>query len=145
MTSVSPIFAIIFAYLLSFNVSYAFSKSIFSKSIDLNFLLSSNCLILASSSEPWGLVVNEALYHGCPAIVSDKCGCVDELINDSVNGYKFNMGDTTNLSMEMMKAISNFINTEKLTNDCKSSISIYTPYNAAKEIYLAINSVGGKL
>ena len=37
------------------------------------------CMILPGSSEPWELVVNEALSYGCPAIVSDRCGCFPEL------------------------------------------------------------------
>ncbi len=41
--------------------------------------LRATALVLPSLSEPWGLVVNEALHHGCPVIVSDRCGCVPEL------------------------------------------------------------------
>jgi len=33
---------------------------------------------MPSTSEPWGLVVNEALACGCPAIVSSQCACVPE-------------------------------------------------------------------
>jgi glycosyltransferase involved in cell wall biosynthesis len=42
--------------------------------------------ILPSISEPWGLVVEEALYFGLPVIVSKNCGSC-ELIEDGVNGY----------------------------------------------------------
>jgi glycosyltransferase involved in cell wall biosynthesis len=45
------------------------------------------CLILPSVSEPWGLVVNEAMASGLPVIVSDRCGCADDLVEDGVNGY----------------------------------------------------------
>ena len=34
------------------------------------------CMVLPSVREPWGLVTNEALSHGCPVIVSESCGCV---------------------------------------------------------------------
>lgn len=43
-------------------------------------------LILPSLSEPWGLVIEEALYFGLPVIISDKCGGM-ELIQNGVNGY----------------------------------------------------------
>ncbi len=43
-------------------------------------------LVLPSTFEPWGLVVNEALAAGCPVIVSSACGCVDDLF---VNGKQF--------------------------------------------------------
>ncbi len=45
--------------------------------------------VLASSFEPWGLVVNEALACRIPAIVSDKVGAGDDLIIDGKNGTVF--------------------------------------------------------
>jgi glycosyltransferase involved in cell wall biosynthesis len=38
------------------------------------FFRSIDFLILPSLAEPWGLVVNEALYRGCLCAVSDQCG-----------------------------------------------------------------------
>jgi glycosyltransferase involved in cell wall biosynthesis len=38
----------------------------------------SDCLILPSHEEVWGLVVNEAYYSGLKIIASDKCGCVPQ-------------------------------------------------------------------
>jgi len=41
----------------------------------------------ASTSEQWGLVVNEAIASGLPVIVSNRCGCAKELVNG--NGLTF--------------------------------------------------------
>ena len=38
--------------------------------------------VLPSRSEPWGLVVEEALNNGTPVIVSDKVGCRLDLVTD---------------------------------------------------------------
>jgi glycosyltransferase involved in cell wall biosynthesis len=43
-------------------------------------------LILPSLIEPWGLVVDEALYFNTPVIISKNCGAKD-LINSGFNGY----------------------------------------------------------
>lgn len=43
--------------------------------------LASSCLVLPSLSEPWGLVVNEALSNGCPVLVSHRCGCASDLLS----------------------------------------------------------------
>jgi glycosyltransferase involved in cell wall biosynthesis len=43
-------------------------------------------LILASTNEVWGLVVNEALAAGLHAVVSDKCG-VAEFVKDMKGAY----------------------------------------------------------
>lgn len=45
--------------------------------------------ILPSLSEPWGLVVNEAMASSLPVIVSENCGCVPELVHESDNGFRF--------------------------------------------------------
>jgi 1,2-diacylglycerol 3-alpha-glucosyltransferase len=43
----------------------------------------------ASISEPWGLVVNEAMASGLPLVVSKKCGCIPELLEEGRNGFSF--------------------------------------------------------
>jgi 1,2-diacylglycerol 3-alpha-glucosyltransferase len=55
------------------------------------------CLILPSLSEPWGLVVNEAMASGLPVIVSDRCGCADELVDQGENGLVFPAEDRSAL------------------------------------------------
>ena len=52
----------------------------------------------ASTTEQWGLVVNEALSAGLPVIVSDRCGCAPELVRHGDNGYTFDPGDENELS-----------------------------------------------
>lgn len=46
-------------------------------------------LVLPSTEEVWGLVVNEALACGTPALVSTKCGCAPDLIREGFNGNTF--------------------------------------------------------
>ena len=57
-----------------------------------------DCLVLPSSSETWGLVVNEAMASGVPAIVSQACGCAPELIEDGVTGYTYRAGHIEDLA-----------------------------------------------
>ena len=46
----------------------------------------SDVLVLPSRSEPWGLVVNEAMVCGLPVIVSARCGCVIDLVHHGQTG-----------------------------------------------------------
>lgn len=50
-------------------------------------------LILPSIIEPWGLVVEEALYFGLPVVVSNRCGS-SVLIENGVNGLIIDPMDT---------------------------------------------------
>jgi hypothetical protein len=59
-------------------------------------------LILPSVSEPWGLVIEEALYFGVPVIVSNKCG-VSSLVND-LNGAVFELEEEDSL-LRIMQSI----------------------------------------
>lgn len=59
--------------------------------------------ILPSISEPWGLVVEEALNNGLPVIVSDRVGCAEEIVQVDVNGLIFSLDDTQGLEKALVK------------------------------------------
>lgn len=44
-------------------------------------------LVFPTLSEPWGLVVNEALACGRPVLCSIHAGCADDLVRHGVNGW----------------------------------------------------------
>ncbi|TDV18258.1 glycosyltransferase family 4 protein [Paraburkholderia caballeronis] len=92
------------------------------------------CLVLPSRSEPWGLVVNEALSHGCPAVVSESCGCVPELVIDGVSGYTFPAGDAAALQRTMRKAMEAFVDAEGTARRCMDVICRFDPPSAAANI-----------
>ena len=58
-----------------------------------------DCLVLPSDyGETWGLVVNEAMVCGLPAIVSDRVGCGPDLVEPGVTGEVFPYGNVLALS-----------------------------------------------
>jgi 1,2-diacylglycerol 3-alpha-glucosyltransferase len=63
-----------------------------------------NALVHASTTEQWGLVVNEAIASGLPVIVSDRCGCVPELING--NGFTFDPTNEHELTARLLEMAS---------------------------------------
>ncbi|TKC91168.1 glycosyltransferase family 4 protein [Trinickia terrae] len=95
---------------------------------------SATCLVLPSLSEPWGLVVNEALSHGCPAVVSDSCGCVPELIVEGESGYAFVPGDVAGLQRTLLKATEAFADAAGTARRCMSVIQRFDPPSAAASI-----------
>lgn len=59
-------------------------------------------LVLPSNGEEtWGLVVNEAMACGVPAIVSDAVGCAPDLIIDGETGFTYRDGDVEQLAARM--------------------------------------------
>jgi glycosyltransferase involved in cell wall biosynthesis len=59
--------------------------------------------ILPSSIEQWGLVVNEAMASGLPVLVSNRCGCAPDLVEDGVNGFTFAPYDIAGLASLLTK------------------------------------------
>lgn len=55
-------------------------------------------LVLPSSSETWGLVVNEAFACGVPAVVSDRVGCGPDMIVEGLTGSIISVGDAERLA-----------------------------------------------
>jgi glycosyltransferase involved in cell wall biosynthesis len=64
-----------------------------------------NVLVLASQSETWGLVVNEAMNLECPAIVTDHVGCRGDLVVEGRTGWVYPTGDIAALSRCLQEAL----------------------------------------
>jgi len=60
-----------------------------------------DALVLPSTGETWGLVVNEAMACGRPCIVSDRVGCGPDLIEVGRTGAIFPVGDVDALGILM--------------------------------------------
>jgi len=63
--------------------------------------------IHASTTEQWGLVVNEAMASGLPILVSNRCGCAADLVQEGRNGFTFDPTNVADLA-QLMARISAF-------------------------------------
>ena len=63
-----------------------------------------NAFVHASTTEQWGLVVNEALASELPVIVSERCGCVPELVQG--NGFTFDPTNEHELTARLLEMAS---------------------------------------
>ena len=64
-------------------------------------------LIFPTHSDPWGLVVNEAMSCGLPVIATNVAGCALDLVSNDWNGFVISPGDTFQLSLAMERLASN--------------------------------------
>jgi 1,2-diacylglycerol 3-alpha-glucosyltransferase len=60
-----------------------------------------DAFVLPSHSDPWGLVVNEAMACGLPVISTDAAGCTADLVQDNWNGRVIRTGDVGQLVSAM--------------------------------------------
>jgi len=67
------------------------------------YYANAGAFIHASTTEQWGLVVNEAMASGLPVLVSNRCGCAMDLVKEDLNGWTFDPNDLTQLAQFMVK------------------------------------------
>lgn len=94
-----------------------------------DMLVHCDVLVLPSKSEPWGLVVNEAMVCGLPVIVSKNCGCVADLVENGVNGFTFD----PNSQQELETAMTFFIrNLDKIAVFGQASRQLIAPFSSTQ-------------
>ncbi|MFM7180235.1 MAG: glycosyltransferase [Verrucomicrobiales bacterium] len=54
-------------------------------------------------SEPWGLVLNEAMASGLPVLSSENVGAAEELIDEGVNGWVFEASNVEEMAGELIR------------------------------------------
>lgn len=70
--------------------------------------VAADALVLPSDfGETWGLVVNEAMACGRPAIVSDRVGCGPDLVHEGLTGSTFSFGDCEALASKLVQFAEN--------------------------------------
>lgn len=93
--------------------------------------------VLASQVEPWGLVVNEAMASGVPSLVSDRCGCAEELIVEGQTGHTFSPRDEEALVQNMRRLATDARHRDKLVAAAESRIDDYGPRQFAEGLWNA--------
>ena len=99
------------------------------------YLALSDVLVLPSYSEPWGLVVNEAMACGLPVIVSEKCGCATDLVKIGENGFTFAPNNPEDLTDILLKFINKTVDCEQMGLISEKIIQDFSPENVATEMY----------
>ncbi len=99
-------------------------------------------LVLPTHSDPWGLVVNEAMACGLPIIVSSVAGCAADLVEDGWNGYVVPPRDSEKLSV----AIDSLVRQPELKRQMSARslerIRKYSPEACADGLAAAATSAG---
>jgi glycosyltransferase involved in cell wall biosynthesis len=101
---------------------------------------SADLMVLPSYSETWGLVVNEALHHGVPCVVTEAVGCAADLIDAGVTGEVAKTGDADSLAAAIGRAI-NLSGDPAIRAKCREKIGGFTVERAAEGIAKAYWSV----
>jgi glycosyltransferase involved in cell wall biosynthesis len=94
--------------------------------------------IHASSTEQWGLVVNEAMAAGLPVLVSDRCGCVSDLVRDGVNGFTFDPLKPGEIAQKMLLIYRDVRLLQRMGQESTAIIADWGPERFAEHLQMAI-------
>jgi glycosyltransferase involved in cell wall biosynthesis len=99
-----------------------------------------DCLVLPNVRETWGLVVNEAMATGLPAVVSDGAGCAPDLIVPGETGEIFRAGDVGDL-VEALQRMRDRGGRSRMAAACRARIASSTYAEATVGLVAAAESV----
>ena len=128
-------------YINTYQIKNVFMPGFKQKNEIPKYMAVSDVFVLPSISEPWGLVVNEAMAAGLPVLVSKKCGCYPDIVRDSENGFSFDPLDYKGLYELMVQITSNNFDLNKMGNKALEIIKDFTPQRAVQVVINTINTV----
>ena len=101
-----------------------------------------DCLVLPSDArETWGLVVNEAMACGLPAIVSDEVGCGPDLIEPGHTGWVFPRGNIEALKNIIRETMSQRAQLHAMGRKAQQHTANYSVETAVDGVMTAIQSI----
>jgi glycosyltransferase involved in cell wall biosynthesis len=99
-------------------------------------------VLLSDETETWGLVVNEAMACGTPAIVSTACGCAPDLIVEGRTGYAYDGNNVAELTQRLAQLqLDLTIRPRKIQQAIAKKVEQYSMQTATDGLLQAIESV----
>jgi glycosyltransferase involved in cell wall biosynthesis len=90
------------------------------------------CLVMPTHSDPWGLVVNEAMACGLPVICTNVAGCAADLVLE--NGIVVEPGNTQQLRNAMLTMARDVNLRQSMSRESARLIRDYSPHACAAGI-----------
>jgi glycosyltransferase involved in cell wall biosynthesis len=97
-----------------------------------------DALVFPTHSDPWGLVVNEAMACGCPVIASEVAGCVPDLVEDGITGKIVPPHDAPQLASNMEYLAVHEDVRSRMSTQATQRIAAYSPEACAEGIAKAV-------
>ena len=107
------------------------------------FYALAEALIFPTHSDPWGLVVNEAMACGLPIVSSDAAGCAPDLVHQGKNGFRFRPRDIDGLAHAMRTICDQPDLAARMGTTSFDMIQSYTPEICAAGLMEAVNFACG--
>jgi glycosyltransferase involved in cell wall biosynthesis len=88
--------------------------------------------VFPTRSDPWGLVLNEAMCSGLPVICSTAAGAAADLVRSGQNGFLHELGDIATLKRHMSTLLSDDRLRLRMGKASREIIAGFGPQNMAQ-------------
>lgn len=98
-------------------------------------------LIFPTHSDPWGLVVNEAMACSLPVVVTTVAGCTLDLVQNGWNGFVVPPSNASQLAIAMENLASDSALRVQMGRRSRERIESYSPAAWANGVVKAVQSL----
>src|SRR5262249_41623475 len=98
-----------------------------------------SAFVHASTTEQWGLVVNEAMAAGLPVLVSDRCGCAPDLVTDGFNGWRFYPENEASIAQAMARIATESCDPRAMGRNSREIVARWTLAHFAEGLSRALD------
>jgi len=100
-------------------------------------------LVFPTHSDPWGLVVNEAMSCGLPILVTDVAGCAADLVEEGSNGFVIPARDSAKLAAAMTFVATDATSRMRMSMESSLRIQSFSPAQWADGMLRATHAMCG--
>jgi glycosyltransferase involved in cell wall biosynthesis len=83
------------------------------------------------------------LSFGCPVLVSERCGCVPDLVIDGQTGFVVHTGDASDLADKMEAVITLQSDIAASARRCVDQVAPFSPERSAEQILTGCLAMAG--
>jgi glycosyltransferase involved in cell wall biosynthesis len=94
----------------------------------------------ASTTEQWGLVINEAMAAGLPVLVSKRCGCAPDLVVPGSNGLLFDPDDVNSIASAMVEIADGSDGLRAMGRNSQTIVGRWSPARFAESLNEAVDA-----
>ena len=80
------------------------------------------------------MILSEAMASGLPVLVSERCGCAEDLVENGVNGFTFAPGDHVALAALMRRMSDGTLDLAAMGEASQARIAAWSPERFAGSV-----------